>query len=59
MYLCMWVFRFCSKHKNIIDPASNRNCKQPPADLLMVTERIMPRILLRLVQYLRENRYIT
>lgn len=55
----MWVFRFCSKHKNIIDPASNINCKQPPADLLMVTERIMPRILLRLVQYLRENRYIT
>jgi len=34
------------------------NYKQPPADLLRVAERIMPRLFLRLVQYLRENRYI-
>lgn len=37
--------------------ANNDNFKQPPADLLRVAERIMPRLLLRLVQYLRENRY--
>ncbi|XP_025207566.1 uncharacterized protein LOC112603273 isoform X2 [Melanaphis sacchari] len=51
---------FCRKHSstNNIDgtsTSSNSSCKQPPADLLRVAERIMPRLLLRLVQYLREN----
>ncbi|XP_060847929.1 uncharacterized protein LOC132927424 isoform X2 [Rhopalosiphum padi] len=51
---------FCRKHSstNNIDgtsTSSNSGCKQPPADLLRVAERIMPRLLLRLVQYLREN----
>lgn len=57
IYIYVFIFRFCCKHRNTIDPASISNFKQPPADLLMVTEKVMPRILLRLVQYLRENRY--
>lgn len=53
--------RFCRKHSSAINidgtsTSSDSGCKQPPADLLRVAERIMPRLLLRLVQYLRENR---
>jgi len=53
--------RFCRKHSSTINTdgtstSTNSGCKQPPADLLRVAERIMPRLLLRLVQYLRENR---
>jgi len=62
IYIYLFSFsRFCSKHSSTINvdgtsTSSNSGCKQPPADLLRVAERIMPRLLLRLVQYLRENR---
>lgn len=55
-----FFFRFCHKHStNNLDGNSSiktSSFKQPPADLLRVAERILPRLLLRLVQYLRENR---
>lgn len=45
-------FRFCSNHGN--------KCPRPgsaPAELMCVAEAMMPRLILRLLQHFRENRY--
>lgn len=46
-------FRFCDRH----GPKSQVNKPSAPSDLMCVAEAVMPRIILRLIQHLREHRY--
>lgn len=47
-FLC----RFCDRH----GPDKLVNKGKAPSDLMCVAEAMMPRIILRLIQHLRENR---
>lgn len=46
--------RFCDRH----GPNKSVNKSAAPSDLMCVAEAMMPRIILRLIQHLREHRYI-
>jgi hypothetical protein len=46
-------FRFCDRH----GPRAQVNKTAVPSDLMCVSEAVMPRIILRLVQHFREYRY--
>ncbi len=43
---------FCSQHHG---PNANRNTTEPPSKLMCVAEFMVPRIVLRLIQHLRDN----
>lgn len=43
--------RFCTRH----GPSQVKQQTKPPADLLAIAEALMPRLLLRLIQHLRDN----
>jgi hypothetical protein len=45
--------RFCGRH----GPKAQVNKPSAPSDLMCVAEAVMPRIILRLIQHLREHRY--
>lgn len=47
-----FVCRFCDRH----GPNKSVNKGKAPTDLMCVAEAMMPRIILRLIQHLRENR---
>ena len=47
-------FRFCDRH----GPKAQVNKPSAPTDLMCVAEAVMPRIILRLIQHLREHRYM-
>lgn len=50
-FLC---YRFCDRH----GPKAAVNKSVAPSDLMCVAEAMMPRIILRLIQHLRENWYV-
>lgn len=47
----MFFSRFCDRH----GPNKGLNKGNAPTDLMCVAEAMMPRIILRLIQHLREN----
>lgn len=47
-------YRFCDRH----GPNAAVNKSVAPSDLMSVAEAMMPRIILRLIQHLRENWYV-
>lgn len=50
----MFVFSFCDRH----GPQAQVNKPSVPSDLMCAAEAIMPRLILRLIQHLRENRSV-
>lgn len=46
------LYRFCDRH----GPNKAASKGKAPTDLMCVAEAMMPRIILRLIQHLRENR---